>query len=449
MPDISVSSQIFDLAFHPTSSVVYTAHLTGSIHSFAYDDATGESTPGFTLRPTKRSVRALALSPDGGKLYAAGKAKAIHTIDTTTGSITSTLPSAHNAPINRMLHCTPQLLATGDDDGVIKLWDPRALSAESKPTREYTHHFDFVSDLLWLDDKKQLVATSGDGTLSVMDVRSKKTEPFAQSEDQEDELLSILPIRGASKFVVGTQLGVLSIFSRHKGWGDCVDRIPGHPHSVDALCSLPSSYPSSSNTLLTGSSDGLLRVVELFPTKLVGVVADHGDWPIERIKVDRAGEGRWVGSVGHEDVLRMTDLREVFEDEDGEEGDADAKEEESEDEEVAERDEQFASPRRKVIAPSALDADSSDSESDSDDEAAPATTIVVDPASDSDDDGDEGDEPVEPTEEEAQAYADSDSDEGVKEKEKKRKKKDKLSGRPAKKGRNDVGAVDKGFFSGL
>lgn len=37
---------------------------------------------------------------------------------------------------------------------------------------------------------------SGDGTLSVMDVRSKNPEPFAQSEDQEDELLSIVAIKG-------------------------------------------------------------------------------------------------------------------------------------------------------------------------------------------------------------------------------------------------------------
>lgn len=38
--------------------------------------------------------------------------------------------------------------------------------------------------------------SSGDGTLSVMDVRSKKPEPFAHSEDQEDELLSIVPFKG-------------------------------------------------------------------------------------------------------------------------------------------------------------------------------------------------------------------------------------------------------------
>ena len=123
-----------------------------------------------------------------------------------------------------------------------------------------------------------------------------------------------------SKVVVGTQLGILSIFNRSKGWGDCVDRVPGHPSSIDALCPLPSSYPSSHSTILTGSSDGLLRAVQLLPTKLLGVIADHGEFPIERIAVDKAGEGRWVGSVGHEDVLRLTDLKEVFEDEDREEG---------------------------------------------------------------------------------------------------------------------------------
>ena len=36
---------------------------------------------------------------------------------------------------------------------------------------------------------------SGHETLSVIDVRAKKSEPLAQSEDQEDELLSIVAIK--------------------------------------------------------------------------------------------------------------------------------------------------------------------------------------------------------------------------------------------------------------
>ena len=37
----------------------------------------------------------------------------------------------------------------------LKLWDPRKQDA----IRTYTQHFDFISDFMWLQDKKQLVAT--------------------------------------------------------------------------------------------------------------------------------------------------------------------------------------------------------------------------------------------------------------------------------------------------
>lgn len=172
---------------------------------------------------------------------------------------------------------------------------------------------------------------------------------------------------------MGTQLGMLSVFNRNNGWGDCVDRIPGyswfitlinkrnltrwfdirHPLSVDTLCNLPSDLPGidATSTILTGSSDGYVRAVQLLPTKMLGVVADHRDWPVERIAVgsgistltldpEEAGdddeewhgigmqEGRitvddldnsddncpapggrwWVGSVGQEDGLTLSDL---------------------------------------------------------------------------------------------------------------------------------------------
>lgn len=329
MPDIPLDSQLFDLAFHPSHSTVYVAQLTGHVRAIEYSDDDGSHKPSFSLRLSKRSCRALALDQKGDRLWAAGKSKTVHTVDTTTGTLVDTRADAHTSPINRLRYITPWLFASGDDDGVIKLWDPR----QKQATRSYNHHFDFITDFVWLEDKKHLVATSGDGTLSVLDVRSKVTTPFAQSEDQEDELLSVLAIKNGAKLVVGTQLGILSVFNRKSGWGDCVDRIPGHPSSIDALCGIPSRYPSADSTVLTGSSDGILRAVEILPTKFVGVVADHGEFPIERIAVDRGGEGNWVGSVGHEDTLKLTDLREIFED--GESGneeeddDSDSKSDES------------------------------------------------------------------------------------------------------------------------
>jgi WD repeat-containing protein 55 len=75
MLNIPVGSQIFDLAFHPSSNVVYTGLLNGKVKAFTYDEQGAHSA--FHLRISKRSCRGLALSPDGSSLYAVGKNKTL------------------------------------------------------------------------------------------------------------------------------------------------------------------------------------------------------------------------------------------------------------------------------------------------------------------------------------------------------------------------------------
>ncbi|KAG8859751.1 WD repeat-containing protein jip5 [Tulasnella sp. 330] len=230
--------------------------------------------------------------------------------------------------INRVAVCTANLIATGDDEGVVKacilrhsgylvsilnidflqLWDPRKPAA----IRAYTRHFDFISDILFFEDKNHLVTTSGDGTLAVMDVRSPKAEPIAQSDDQDDEFLSICPIKSSSKLVVGTQMGMLSIFncSSASSYTNPVDRIPGHPSSIDALINL------TEDVVATGSSDGMIRLVQILPSKLLGVVADHGEYPVERLALSR--DGKWLASASHDEVLKMTDVGDALVDSDEE-----------------------------------------------------------------------------------------------------------------------------------
>lgn len=147
-----------------------------------------------------------------------------------------------------------------------------------------------------------------------------------------------------------------------------------------------------------------MRVIELLPTRLVGVIADHGDFPIERIAIDRAGEGRWVGSVGHDEALRLTDLREVLEDED----ESGAKTEDEDEE--------------------------GDASSDEGDEGAHSGLPLARSRARNEDGGGEKDS----------------GDESDTPKPRKRRKKDKgdLTGRPQRKGKNQVDA-DPSFFSGL
>lgn len=87
------------------------------------------------------------------------------------------------------------------------------------------------------------------------------------SDNEEDELLSVviikvnifiiqkydfLIIQNGKKAVVGTQEGILTIWS-WGDWGDMNDRYPGHPHSIDTMVAL------DEDTICTGSSDGLIR----------------------------------------------------------------------------------------------------------------------------------------------------------------------------------------------
>lgn len=78
-----------------------------------------------------------------------------------TGATIAEHAEAHSSPINRICTLLQGQIATGDDDGVIKLWDPRAWgSAKGKePVREYRHHWEYISDLLFEEERRQLLTT--------------------------------------------------------------------------------------------------------------------------------------------------------------------------------------------------------------------------------------------------------------------------------------------------
>jgi WD40 repeat protein len=76
------------------------------------------------------------------------------------------------------------------------------------------------------------------------------------SENQDDELLSVQVVKDGHKIVVGSQSGILNIFT----WGeflDSTDRFPGHPESVESMCKIDES------SLITASSDGIIRQISV------------------------------------------------------------------------------------------------------------------------------------------------------------------------------------------
>ena len=346
---IECSTQPFDLTFHPQREhIVATGLVDGTVelHDFAplhvQDDDEHDTIlssiplklPSSTQKTSCRTIR--FSNTNGAHIYTGTSVGDVCVLDTEracTLSLATTTPgtccitsrlSTGTEGINALYQLSPEqgnLLVTGNEVGEIALWDERCATTQ-KAVLSWKQHSDYISDFDQHD--YTLLASSADCTLGIMDLRmattdsSKRMEAFRQSDDMEDELLSVKVMKHGQKVVCGTQQGVLAVWS-FGTWGDVSDRFPGHPASIDALLKV------DEDTLLTGSSDGLVRLVQIHPDKLLGVLGDHDGYPIEKLQFN--SNRSVVGSVSHDSVIRLWDarvLQDDFEDgDDGEKSDSD------------------------------------------------------------------------------------------------------------------------------
>lgn len=312
---------------------------------------TGSASDGINSNNVKQaSCRAVRYAADGRTLWTGGSAGDVACLDAERIGIFSSSKTSNSSSVIQtrigqasygkspiqVLHqlaCGQEqqqqqhshLWVTGDEAGAVRLWDSRVLhkqcgdNGNHKPVAAWKVHEDYVSDLED-DGNVTLMATSADGTLSVYDLRmapsveGQSQTPngvIRQSDHQDDELLSIKLMKNGRKVVCGTGDGVLSVFS-YGTWGDVSDRFPGHPQSIDALVKV------DEDTLLTGSSDGLIRVVSILPDKFIGVLGDnHEGFPIEKLQFN--ADRSYVGSITHDNFVRLWDasvLKDDFNDDD-------------------------------------------------------------------------------------------------------------------------------------
>jgi len=118
-------------------------------------------------------------------------------------------------------------------------------------------------------DGHTLLSVANDGCLAVWDLK-KKGELVAMSDTFEEDLTAVCVVKGGEKVLVSSSEGIVNIFS-WGDFGDCNDRIVGHPNSIDTMVKY------DENTVITGSEDGLLRAVGVHPNKILSILTESLD----------------------------------------------------------------------------------------------------------------------------------------------------------------------------
>lgn len=372
IPTITFDCFVMDVAFHPIHNVVAGALVDGRVELFRYIPGATENEKVMSRVSAKDSVRSIQFSADGNQLFGASSDRTAFVFDA-TGNITWRAEKVHKEPVNVISQIQDSVIVTGGDDGGIKIWDVRA-NALSGPVVEFNDHEDVVTAFHVDMDRHTLLSTGGDGTLGVYDIRRNKLA--VRTEQDEEELLSIAVLGSRQNLVVtGTQDGILLLWDWGKWtWSETEyhqgpERFTGHPQSIDSILVV------DEDTIITGSSDGLVRLLTLRPNKLVGIVAEHGegDEPIERMAWSR--DKKQLATISHDCAIRFWDTAYLFETTADEEG--------------------TIKDRSRFVNMPSLTMDHGDSDDDSDDDsdeedAGEMDMDGSDEDGDSDDDGDAG-----------------------------------------------------------
>ncbi|XP_002740021.1 WD repeat-containing protein 55-like [Saccoglossus kowalevskii] len=165
---------------------------------------------------------------------------------------------------------------------------------------EVRENEDFISALAIDDKQKTLLATCGDGTLSVFNIRRHRFD--LQSETMDSEMLALAVCKRGRKIVCGMGDGALNLFNWSE-WGNLSDRFPGHPTSIDCMVKV------TDDIVCTGSLDGTIRAVHILPNRFLGIVGEHEDFPIESLAVSH--DQSILISSSHDQKIKFWNIQEL------------------------------------------------------------------------------------------------------------------------------------------
>ncbi|KAL2093206.1 hypothetical protein ACEWY4_010518 [Coilia grayii] len=291
--DIQFDAIVNTLAFHPKQDIIAAGDIDGDIYLYSYSCTEGETKELWSSGHHLKSCRKVAFSQDGCNLFSVAKDKAVHIMDVEAGKLIKRIPKAHSVPINALLLVDENVLATGDDDGTLKVWDMR----KGTSIMDLKHHEDFISEIAVDSAKRILLTSSGDGTMGVFNIKRRRFDLL--SEFQSGDLLTVSIVKRGRKVICGSSDGTIYIFN-WDGFGATSDRFFVQAESLDCI------VPITDSLVCTASMDGVIRAINILPNRVVGCVGQHKGEPIEEIA--RSHDSRFLASSAHDQLVKFWDI---------------------------------------------------------------------------------------------------------------------------------------------
>ncbi|XP_043466099.1 WD repeat-containing protein 55 homolog [Leptopilina heterotoma] len=297
-PSLILEDAVMDICFHPKRDLIVFAMVTGDILLYKYNDEKTELVS--TMEVHLKSCRDVEFSNDGQTLFSAAKDKSIMLMDIESGKLTRLYEEAHEFPIYSLTIINDNTFATGDDEGVVKLWDLRQHT--TKPIFSLKEMKEYVSSMVTNRDEKYLVCASGDGCLTTLNIPAKKLH--VQTEEYDEELTCLGLFKCETKILSATSKGKLYLFNWNE-FGLHSDEVPSlTKNAINCM------IPITENVAITGGEDGRLRATSLFPNRHLGVVGQH-NFPVERLDINN--DGTLIASSSYDSDVKFWNV-EYFED---------------------------------------------------------------------------------------------------------------------------------------
>jgi WD40 repeat protein len=286
-------NEILSLKFHPEEQILLASDVAGCVHFGLFDledtksCSLAEGMDKKLFQPHKgESCRAIDLIPsseEGGYSIVTGGADGRVAISSFDPKVISKY-KFENA-INVVKTVGNNMVIAGDDEGAIFGIDVRT----KKKVFSIHEQEDYISSITFGQSEsplKSVVCTSGDCTLGVYDMRSisddkkRKDRLVAMSDQQEDELNCAVVLNSEQNLCTGDANGVIGIWKQGY-WGDLKDRIPLYGKSetpqggMDGSHSIEGMKAIGDKEMLVVTSDGVVRVVSIFPNQVDRILGVH------------------------------------------------------------------------------------------------------------------------------------------------------------------------------